>query len=352
MRTAKVVPLEAGRRRSRVARLPSHPSDPRETERLRQRLRELEDDLERAKEAAQAGAEAGGPLVAMVRLLSEGREGLRWPNLAHLLRAVYFSWHSEETDEYGYDPKFADTIRPFFEFLYSLWWRVEVAGVENVPAQGPGLIVANHSGVLPFDGMMVKLAVRHEHPARRECRMLALDMFALLPFLAPLLAKSGEVRASQENGERLLRQGHLVGVFPEGVKGVGKPFSQRYKLARFGRGGFVRLALRTGAPIVPCAVVGSEEIYPMIGKADFVGRPFGLPYFPLTPTFPWLGPLGLVPLPSKWSIDFADPRPLDEYGPDAAEDPILVNRLAEEVRSTIQKMIDGRLARRRSVWFG
>ena len=352
MKTAKVVPLEAGRRPSRPARPPSPRPDAQEGAGLRQRVRDLQDELERARKAVRVGPEAGGPLVAFARLLSEGREGLRGPNLARLLRAVYFSWHSEETDEYGYDAKFADTIRPVFEFLYSLWWRVEATGVLNVPANGAGLIVANHSGVLPYDGMMVKLAVWHEHPARRECRMLALDMFALLPFFAPLLAKNGEVRASQENGERLLRQGHLVGVFPEGVKGVGKPFKERYKLARFGRGGFVRLALRTGAPLVPCAIVGSEEIHPMIGKADFLGRPFGFPYFPLTPTWPWLGPLGLIPLPTKWSIDFADPLPLGEYGPEAADDPILVNRLSEDVRSTIQRMIDGRLARRRSVWFG
>ena len=351
MKTAKVVPLEAGRRPSRAARIPSHRREAQEAARLQQRLYDLQAELERAREAARVSPEAGGPLVAFARLLSEGREGLRWPNVARLMKEVYFSWHSEETDEYGHDAKFADTIRPFFEFLYTLWWRVEATGVLNVPAIGPGLIVANHSGVLPYDGMMVKLAVRHEHPARRECRMLALDMFALLPFFAPLLAKNGEVRASQENGERLLRQGHLVGVFPEGVKGVGKPFKERYKLARFGRGGFVRLALRTGAPLVPCAIVGSEEIHPMIGKADFLGRPFGFPYFPLTPTWPWLGPLGLVPLPTKWSIDFADPIPLSEYGPEAADDPILVNRISEDVRSTIQRILDGRLARRQSVFF-
>ena len=344
MKSARVVPLESGRRLR---------AQPRGRPGARPSLAKP-----RASSARPAGApdatqvQEEGPLVALARLLSAGREGLRWPSLARLWKAVYFSWHSEETDEYGYDPRFAETVRPFFEFLYAIWWRVEAAGVENVPAAGPGLIVANHSGVLPYDGAMIKLAVRNEHPARRECRLLALDMFALLPFLAPLLAKSGEVRASQENGERLLRQGHLVGVFPEGVKGVGKPFKQRYKLARFGRGGFVRLALRTGAPIIPCAVVGSEEIHPMVARADFIGRPLGLPYFPLTPTFPWLGPLGLVPLPSKWSIDFADPLPMREYGPEAAEDPILVNRLAEEVRSTIQRMIDGRLARRRSVFFG
>ncbi len=233
-----------------------------------------------------------------------------------------------------------------------MWWRVETSGVEHVPDRGPALIVANHSGVLPWDGLMINLAVRHEHPARRECRMLALDMFALLPFLAPLLAQSGAVRANPENGERLLRKGEVVGVFPEGVKGVGKAFKQRYRLARFGRGGFVRLALRTGSPIVPCAVVGAEEIHPKIASVDWLGRPLGLPYLPITPTFPLLGPLGVIPLPTKWSIDFADPIPMDTYGPEGAEDPILVNRLAEQVRSIVQRMVDSRLARRRSVWFG
>ena len=358
MKSAKVVPLEDGRHRIAARRGPRGSSkgalsyDAGQVERLRSRLNDLESELRSARAAVRASEEGGSALVAFARLLAAGREGLSWPSLARLLKAVYFSWHSEETDEYGYDPKFAATIEPFFEFLYSIWWRVEPSGVEHIPESGPGLVVANHSGVLPYDGAMMKLAIRHESPARRECRMLALDMFALLPFLAPLLAKSGEVRASQENGERLLRQGHLVGVFPEGVKGVGKPYQKRYQLARFGRGGFVRLALRAGAPIIPCAVVGSEEIHPMLARADILGRPFGFPYFPLTPTWPWLGPLGLVPLPSKWTIDFADPIPLTEYGPEAAEDPILVNRLAEDVRSIIQRMIDGRLARRRSVFFG
>jgi 1-acyl-sn-glycerol-3-phosphate acyltransferase len=308
-----------------------------------------------ASPESDSAAEAGrrdGLLVAVARALEAGRHGLTWENVAALWSAAYFSWHSEEVDDFGRDPKFTETIRPLLEFLYTVWWRVEPAGVENVPAEGPALVVANHSGVLPWDGIMISLALRHEHPARRECRMLALDMFALLPFLAPALARTGAVRASQENGERLLRQGELVGVFPEGVKGVGKRYRDRYKLARFGRGGFVRLALRTGAPIVPCAVVGAEEIHPVLAKADWVGRPFGLPYLPITPSFPLLGPLGVVPLPTKWSIDFADPVPTASYGPEAADDPILVNRLSEQVRSIVQRMIDGRLARRRSVWFG
>ena len=304
-----------------------------------------------AARSAKAGR-GDGLLVAIARALEAGRHGLTWENAAALWSAAYFSWHSEEVDDFGRDPKFTETIRPLLEFLYTVWWRVEPAGVENVPAEGPALVVANHSGVLPWDGIMISLALRHEHPARRECRMLALDMFALLPFLAPALARTGAVRASQENGERLLRQGELVGVFPEGVKGVGKRYRDRYKLARFGRGGFVRLALRTGAPIVPVAVVGAEEIHPVLAKADWVGRPFGLPYLPITPSFPLLGPLGVIPLPTKWSIDFADPVPTASYGPDAADDPILVNRLSEQVRSIIQRMIDGRLARRRSIWFG
>ena len=339
---AKVVSI---RSRSRRRREPEPAAD------LGERLRELEAELARAR--AEAAASRGeGPLVALARLLHAGGGAFNWANLARISRSLYFSWHSEEVDEFGYDPKFSEKVRPIFEFLYTVWWRVEAAGVENIPATGPALVVANHSGVLPWDGAMIKLAVRHEHPARRECRLLALDMFALFPFLAPLLARMGEVRASQENGERLLRRGDLVGVFPEGVKGVGKYFKDRYKLARFGRGGFVRLALRTQAPIVPCAVVGAEEIHPVLARADWVGKPVGLPYFPLTPSFPLLGPLGVAPLPTRWSIDFADPLALDGYGPDAAEDPILVNRLSEEVRSTIQRMIDGRLARRRSVWFG
>jgi 1-acyl-sn-glycerol-3-phosphate acyltransferase len=293
-----------------------------------------------------------GLQVSVARVMQAGLRGLTLENLGRFQSALYFAWHSLDIDEFGRDPVFAETLRPFFEFLYGVWWRVEASGIEHIPARGAALLVSNHSGVLPYDGAMIKLAIENNHPARRVCRMLILDMFALLPFLAPTLMKHGEVRAHPDNAERLLGKGELVGVFPEGVKGVGKYFTERYRLARFGRGGFVRIALRTGAPIIPCAVVGAEEIHPILARADWVGAPLGLPYFPLTPTFPWLGPLGLVPLPTKWSLDFGDPMPMDAYGPEAAEDPILVNRLSQDVRATIQKMIDGRLARRRSVWFG
>jgi len=291
-------------------------------------------------------------IEAVLQLAGEGARALSVGSLARLQRAAYFACHSERTDDFGADSRYVEALEPVFEFLYALWWRVETTGLEHVPGTGPALVVANHSGVLPYDALMVQVALRREHEAKRLCRMLALDMFALLPFLAPALARSGSVRANPENAMRLLRRGELLGVFPEGVKGVGKRFRDRYRLARFGRGGFVRVALRTGAPIVPCAIVGAEEIHPVIGKADWVGRPFGLPYFPLTPTFPWLGPLGVVPFPTKWSIDFGAPIDLAEHGPEAADDPILVNRLSEEVRATVQAMVDSRLAKRRSVWLG
>jgi 1-acyl-sn-glycerol-3-phosphate acyltransferase len=327
---------------------PAFPREPR-VERLEHELAQAREALARAQAPR---AERDGVLVALARAAQAGLGALGLENLARLQAALYFAWHSDAPDEFGYDPVFARTLEPWLRFLYRVWWRVEATGVDNVPAAGPGLVVANHSGVLPYDGAMVKLAIRQEHPAARECRMLMLDMFALLPVLAPALTKHGEIRASADNAERVLRQDGLVGVFPEGVKGVGKRFRHRYRLARFGRGGFVRIALRTGAPIVPCAVVGAEEIHPVLARADWIGRPLGFPYFPLTPTFPWLGLLGFIPLPSRWSIDFAPPIATADYGKESADDPILVNRLSEEVRATIQGMIDGRLARRRSVWFG
>jgi 1-acyl-sn-glycerol-3-phosphate acyltransferase len=346
---AKVLPFETKAARTARSRRGARSPSARERDELRKKVEELQATL-RSVESASKRPE--GLAVEITRLFASGLSGISWDRVAAILAAAHFAWHSEETDEFGYDLKFTETLRPFLEFMYTVWWRVETTGIERVPSQGPTLVVANHSGVLPWDGPMINVALRHEHPARRHCRMLALDMFALLPFLAPLLARTGAIRANPENAIRILERGELAGVFPEGVKGVGKPFKNRYKLARFGRGGFVRIALKTGAVIVPTAVVGSEEIHPNLAQANFIGRPFGLPYFPITPTFPWLGLLGTIPLPTKWSIDFGEPLDLSRYSKDAADDPILVNRLSEQVRRQIQTMIDGRLARRRSIWFG
>ncbi len=259
---------------------------------------------------------------------------------------------SDDVDEFGKDPVYTERVEPLFEWLYEKYWRVEAEGVENVPDEGAALLVANHSGMLPFDGIMIGEAVKLEGPTERDVRFLVEDMFGTLPFLAPFLARIGAARASRQNAERLLQQGNLVCVFPEGEKGTGKPFAERYQLQRFGRGGFVKLCMLTKAPLVPVAVVGAEEIYPIIARFERLGKPFGLPYVPVTPAWPLLGPLGLIPLPSKWRIRFGKPVRFEKYGKQAAKDEILVSRIREDVRDKIQDMLDDMLKKRKSAWFG
>ncbi len=242
-------------------------------------------------------------------------------------------------DEWGFDEDFARAVEPLLDFLYDQWWRVKATGVEKVPAHGRVLLAGNHAGILPWDATMMSIALLREHPLPRYPRFLVLDWAFQLPWVSTAIRKVGGVVASPYNALRLLDDDQLVAVFPEGVKGTGKPFSERYRLQRFGRGGFVELALRTAAPIVPVAVVGSEEIYPMLGQSSLAARVLRAPYFPLTPTFPWLGPLGMVPLPSKWRIEFCDPIPTAAYGPDAVNDRSLVLELSERVRSTIQQKV-------------
>jgi 1-acyl-sn-glycerol-3-phosphate acyltransferase len=243
-------------------------------------------------------------------------------------------------DEWGFDEDFAEAVFPLFRFLYEVWWRVDVEGVRNVPAHGRGLMVANHAGSLfPFDASMMTMAVMREHPLPRWPRFMVLDWAFVLPFLSGFMRRVGGVPASPHNASALLERDELVMVFPEGVKGTGKPFSERYRLQRFGRGGFVEVALRTRSPIIPVAVVGSEEIYPKVADSPTLARAVGAPFFPITPTFPLLGPLGLVPLPSKWRIEFCDPIDLSDHPPEAADDRGLVFDISEQVRETIQAKI-------------
>ncbi len=235
--------------------------------------------------------------------------------------------------------------------MYERWWRVQATGVQNLPAHGPAMIVANHAGVLPWDATMMSVAIFKQHPLPRQPRFMVLDWAFRLPWVSSFMRRVGGVVASPYNAMRLLHQGHLVMVFPEGAKGAGKPFSERYRLQRFGRGGFVEIALRTGVPIVPVAVVGSEEIYPKLGESRLLARLIGAPYVPLTPTFPALGALGAVPLPSKWRIEFCEPIDLSAYGPDAAEDRAAVLELSERVRETIQQTLLDNLVKRGSAFF-
>ena len=256
-------------------------------------------------------------------------------------------------DDFGFDPDLTEhVLLPPLRPLYDKWFRVETRGLENVPDTGGALVVANHSGTIPLDALMTSLALLDHHPAHRHLRLLGADLVFSLPVVAPLARKSGNTLACNADAERLLTSGELVGVFPEGFKGIGKPFSERYKLQRFGRGGFVSAALRTGTPIIPCSIIGAEEIYPMIGNAKTLARLAGVPYVPVTPFFPWLGPLGLVPLPSKWIIEFGEPIVTEDLGGvAAAEDPMLVFNITDQVRETIQSTLYTLLMQRRSVFF-
>jgi len=257
-----------------------------------------------------------------------------------------------EVDEFGYDAHFTEhVVLPLLRPIYRNWFRVEVRGIENIPAEGGALIVANHSGTIAIDSVMTQVAVHDEHPQHRVMRALGADLVFQTPFLGPYARRTGSTLATNSDAERLFAKGELVGVFPEGFKGVGKPFSERYKLQRFGRGGFVSAALKAGVPIIPTSIVGAEEIAPIIGNMTTFARLFGLPYAPITPTFPWLGPLGLIPLPSKWIIEFGAPIPTDGYGPRADEDPMLVFDLTDQVRETIQQTLYALLMQRKSVFF-
>jgi 1-acyl-sn-glycerol-3-phosphate acyltransferase len=250
-------------------------------------------------------------------------------------------------DEFGFDPDFnASVLMPVAGALYRNWFRVQMRGLQNVPDTGAALVVANHAGVLPLDMIMVQAGLHYEHPRHRNLRLLGADLVYEVPLLAELARKSGHTLASPGQAARLLAAGELVGVCPEGYKGTGKPFRERYQLRRFGRGGFAASAMRAGVPIIPCAIVGAEEIYPMIGNARWLARLLGLPYFPLTPLFPWLGPVGMIPLPSDWIIAFGEPVPAGHDGPAAADDPAAVAELADHVRDVIQRMVDRLVAER------
>jgi len=256
-----------------------------------------------------------------------------------------------EVDEFGFDTDLVEEVlHPIAMGLYHHWWRVTTLGVENVPSVGSALLVGNHSGTVPFDAVMMQFGLLEEHPSRRHVRLIGADLVWQFPVVSHLARKGGNAVAIQEDTVRLLRAGELVGVFPEGYKGVGKPFSERYRLQRFGRGGFVEVALKTQTPIIPVAIVGAEEIYPLIANLKPLARALGFPYFPVTPFFPALGLLGLVPLPTKWFIEFGDPIPTDGYPPDAFEDTMTVFDLTDRVRDTIQQMLNRNLAARRGVF--
>ncbi|APR79863.1 acyltransferase family protein [Minicystis rosea] len=360
------------------ASVDSHAAPPRtarspSVEQLEQQIRDLEARLDEmigrggAPPSSTGRAASAPPPVApepvkAAPIEAPPADAPRVPTARELLSPDFYlrQWgrsglrrRAEEVDEFGFDPKYEARLLPFLDFLYKNYFRVETTGTEHIPEEGRCLVVANHSGgPLPYDGVVLRTAVRREHATHRELRWLAEDFVYHLPFVGTAMNRLGAVRACQENAERLLEGGSLVAVFPEGAKGIGKLFKDRYRLQRFGRGGFIRLCLRTGTPIVPSAIVGAEEASPMLYRIEYLTKTMGIPFLPITPTFPALGPVGLLPAPTKWKIVFGEPIHFDGYGPEAADDEVLVGRLSERVRVTIQALLDRTLSERRSVWFG
>jgi 1-acyl-sn-glycerol-3-phosphate acyltransferase len=271
-------------------------------------------------------------------------------DLRRRMSAFGMSERSGEVDEFGMDELVLRRVRPLLDLLHDRYWRVDVDGEQRLPEAGPCLLVANRSGILPYDGLMLAHAVERARSAVGRPRFLVADWLITLPFVQPYLARLGGVRACRENAERLLEAGRFVIAFPEGVKGAAKVFRERYRLKRFGRGGVVRVALESGVPLVPVGVVGAEEAHPILFKWHTPARALGLPFLPVTPTFPLLGPLGVLPLPSKWVIRVGKPLALDHLEPDAASDELLVSRLTEELRSQIQSLVEIGLSDRESTW--
>ena len=254
---------------------------------------------------------------------------------------------SPSPDTFGLDPELRQRVLPAVRFLHDHYWRVEVTGAHHLPANGPALVVANHSGAIPFDGAMICTAV--EIHRQRTLRFLYDRFVENLTPVATFYKKMGGAVATRENAVELLRAGEPLLVFPEGVSGVAKPFGDRYRLRPFSPG-FVRLALSLDVPIVPVAVVGAEEIYPLVGRAEVVGKLLGMPYVPVTPFFPVLGMLGALPLPTKWFMHFGKPIRLVPVEGEARWQRARLE--AMRVRRMIQATV-GRLKRRRqSVFFG
>lgn len=284
------------------------------------------------------------------RLVANARELLTFDMLLRVATRYWLRRRSLVVDAFGYDPVEARNLEPLVAALVEKWFRAEVRGVESIPEEGPALVVANHAGAIPFDGLVLSHAVRLNHPRRRDVRWLAENEAHHFPFFGALMARLGAVRACPENAQALLERGQVVGVFPEGNTALRKTYPERYRLRRFGRGGAVKLALRAGVPIVPAAIVGGEETYPLLWRTQLFAEWLGVPFLPVTPIFPLLGPLGLLPLPVRWRLAFGAPIRL-ELPASAADDTAVVSRINEQVRGEVQALLGELLGRRRGVFW-
>lgn len=313
--------------------------------------------LQQGWERLLAGAPDEVRAWLQARISPEWFDPQTWQGLAYVLR-VALQMQLEfaqrrlrgeyQVDAWGYDQEVADYVALLTGFLFNRYWRVEITGLEHIPNEGRALLLANHSGVLPLDGAIIAYGVREHHPAHRLVRTLMDDWFLNLAFVSILLTKSGHVAAHPDNGRRLLEADELVLAFAESPTGISPFYRERYRLGRFGRGGFVKTAIETGAMIVPVAVVGVEETYPLVVDVKPLAQWLGAPAFPVPLTLPWLGPLALLPLPSRWTIDIGEPIVAHLDDASLIENPAFVSDITDLVRNRIQAGIDKRLAQRRS----
>ena len=249
-------------------------------------------------------------------------------------------------DPFGFDPQYVKKVVGPAAWLYRKYFRCEAQGLENVP-EGRSLIIANHSGQLPFDGLMIGMSMFLDSEPPRFTRSMVERFVPATPFVSPLLARCGQILGTPENCRRLLGSGESILVFPEGVRGLNKTWSQRYRLQRFGQG-FMRLALETGTPIVPAVVIGAEEQAPTFYNAKSVGRMLGFPAFPITPTNPLFPGIGLLPLPTRYRIRFGEPMAFEGNAND--EDDVILEKVSH-VKNQMQQMIDEGLREREHIFW-
>lgn len=255
-----------------------------------------------------------------------------------------------EIDSWGLDWEFLEAVRPFLDFMYKYYWRVETTGIENIPDYESALLISNHSGQFPWDGAMIMAAALNVHPAQRLVRFLYSDWYPTIPFISAFLVKMGHVVGTVDNATRLLDEGEVVGIFPEDFSSLSKSFKNRYRLGRFHHAEYVKLALENHRSIIPVSVVGAEESYISLGNSAMLASLFGVPYFPISMRFPWFGVLGIVPLPSKWYIDFGPPLELTDLDDESTLNPVQVSIVVDRVREIIQEMVNRRLAQRGSIY--
>jgi 1-acyl-sn-glycerol-3-phosphate acyltransferase len=254
--------------------------------------------------------------------------------------------------EFPVDRDLREKLRPLVGFLFRRWWRVALRGIENVPEKGPAILIGNHSGAIPVDAVMVAYALDcedHQRSPRRCARVLYDKFIEGIPVLADAYRRCGAVPARYAVADAMLARGEAIVIFPEGIGGVAKLFEDRYKLQRFSTSA-ARLAIKHKAPIVPFAVIGAEEAYPVVGRSEEGGHALGAPYLPITPFFPAFGPLGVLPLPTRWSLTFGRRIALHREQRFRASDDF--QSMTERLRRSVAVLIERGLEERRSVFLG